>query len=156
VQAKSQRTYRSRGQAVTIAVIAVITAGVLIGMMLGARHRDVLVFEAVFLVAFLLICARAATAGVAVSERGIRVANVFSTTSLPWGTITRFEIGRSGLFPLVCIVRLSDGGTRRAFGIQERTNSPNGSAAAIVDELNAELSRRTGRADDPRQPRNGA
>lgn len=82
------------------------------------------------------------------SEQGIRVINVFSTTDFSWGEIRGFEIGRSGLFPLVCLIRIDDGSTKHAFGIQERTNFPNGSAERVTEELNAELARRSGKTLD--------
>jgi hypothetical protein len=69
---------------------------------------------------------------------------VFSTFELPWQKIERFEIGESGLLPKVCVIHLEDGDEKRAMGIQERTNFPNGSAEAMADELNAELAMRIG------------
>lgn len=126
-------------QSIIIAAIGVISGAVAIGMMLEARHVDVLSADAVFLVVIVAICARAARSGITTSEAGVRVMNVFSTIDLSWSEIRRFDVGRSGIFPLVCLIHLNDGGVMRAFGIQERTNFPNGSAEQMADELNQEL-----------------
>lgn len=59
-QSRDQYTYRSNGQSIVVAIIGVVTGAVLIGMMLEARHTEVLIGEAMFLMAFLVICIRSA------------------------------------------------------------------------------------------------
>jgi hypothetical protein len=142
------QTYRSRSQSITIFGTVIVGGAVVIGMMLESRHVEVFIANVVFLAVLVAIGVRAARAGVVMSETGIRVMNVFSTVDLSWREIERFDVGRSGLFPLVCLIHLSDGSVLRTFGVQERTNFPNGSAEQMAEELNAELSQRRGGASD--------
>lgn len=89
-----------------------------------------------------VVCLRLAFARIESSERGIHVANVFTSFNLTWEQIDRFSIGRWTLLPYVCLIRLRDGTVQHATGIEENTNFANGSAEEIVDELNDELARR--------------
>ena len=58
-----------------------------------------------------------------------------------WEEIKGFDIGRSGLLPMVCRIHMRDGMMMHAFGIQE-TNLRTGAAKRLVDALNRELAER--------------
>lgn len=85
---------------------------------------------------------RLARAGIVASGEGIYVANFASSFNLRWEEIERFDIGRWSFLPYVCLIHLRDGEVRHAFGIEESTQRPNGSAEEIIEELNNELARR--------------
>lgn len=116
----------------------------MIGMIASAKHAETTVFAALCLAVMIPIGLRLVLSELTVSDRGVKVRNVFSTFELPWKEIARFEIGRSGLLPLVCVIQLREDGRKHAVAIQERTNFPDGSAEKMVEALNAELARRVG------------
>ena len=136
-----QRRYYSRYQAILVGSIGV---GFTIIMAAGltSEFRVGRIFGGLSLVVMGGIGFRFIRSGIEVFDSGVRVRNIFSTLELPWQQIDKFEIGDSGFLSMVCLIRLKGGETRRAVGIQERTNFPSGSAEAIVEELNSELARR--------------
>jgi len=138
ISRSSKRVYRGRNTLILGAVWIVIANAIALGAIVqdpGSVRSGAIGFRFV-------------RSGVEVFDAGIRVRNVFSTLELPWQQIEKFEIGDSGLLPMVCLIRLKGAETRRAVGIQERTNCPSGSAEAIVEELNSELAKHAG-ADRP-------
>jgi hypothetical protein len=141
---RSPRRYYSRHQAIAIGVIVVVFFAIMSGGLFASPYVEVKAFVAVSLLLMGVVGVRFIRAGVEVFESGIRVRNVFSTFEVPWQQIEKFEIGESGLLPMVCLIHLKDGSEKHAVGIQERTNFPSGSAKAITDELNAELAKRAG------------
>jgi hypothetical protein len=145
----SPRRYYSRHQAIATAGVGGFLLLIFVSGLFASKYVGVKVFVGANLLIWGAIYVRAIRSGITSSERGIEVRNVFSTFELPWREIERFEIGRSGLFPLVCLIHLRDGSRRHAFGIQERGNFPNGSAQALTQELNAELARRAGSRNPP-------
>ncbi|MGC1164489.1 MAG: hypothetical protein WA862_00120 [Solirubrobacterales bacterium] len=77
-------------------------------------------------------------------EEGVRVGNPWSHYELRWEQIDRFELGRWRINSAVCLIRQVDDGIKPAVGIAEG-NLANGSAQKLIDELNAELAKRTAR-----------
>jgi hypothetical protein len=140
----SPRRYYSRHQAITIAVAGGFFLFIFLSGIFASRYAGVKIFVAASVLVLGVIYVRAIRAGIDSTESGIEVRNVFFTFKLPWQVIERFEIGRSGLFPMVCLIHLRDGSSRHAFGIQERGNFPSGSAQSLTQELNVELARQTG------------
>jgi hypothetical protein len=134
-----QRTYRTRSQSVAASVTGLIGVAIGIGMILEARYAEVWITGMVIVVLIAAYSARVASARISTSSNGIHVVNVFSSSRLAWDQIDKFDIGRSGIIPLVCRIHLRDGTTIHAFGIQERTNFPNGSAQGMANALNQEL-----------------
>lgn len=143
--------YRTKSQFVIGIVLAVFTAIVAIGQIIEFETVAGRVAAAIFLVGGIFVSVRLALAGVRTTDSGIKVVNMFSSYDLSWGDIAHFRIGPKGLFPYVCLIDLRDGGTKHAFGIQERTNFPNGSAERMADELNAELAQRSREGFDGRR-----
>lgn len=137
VQPRS-RVYRSRHQLIVCAVVGVVFWGIGFGMLFEVRRPVVPALLVGFLVIWPCISVRAALARVVPSREGVRVQNVFSTFEVGWAEVERFEMGRRGILPYVCVVHLRDGGRRSATGIQERTNFPDGSAEEMVAALNTE------------------
>jgi hypothetical protein len=116
-----------------------VGAGIAIGTALSARHLETQVAAAIFFIFYVPFTIRLAMAAIFSSDQGVRVVNVFSTFELHWSEIDHFDIGQSGILPAVCRIHLRSGDRKHAFGIQESTNFPNGSAQALVDQLSAEL-----------------
>jgi hypothetical protein len=80
-----------------------------------------------------------ARAAMVTSDDGVRIRNQLSTVVIPWRDVTGFRIGRHGLKPAVCIVDLTDGSSKYAFGIQEPQWRRAGSQSAerrMIDLLN--------------------
>lgn len=146
---RRRRVYRSRTQSVVI-VAFLLTFDVIVGAGVARNeHRTSLViFGAALMVVFTAVLWRAAMSGIVVSEHGIRVRNVFSSSHYGWGEIERFEIdASSGMFPSVCRIHTRDGRMKRAFGIQEtnadlRLPLERRPAAKLVGELNELLQAR--------------
>lgn len=128
--------YRTQSHFVIGLVAAAFTTIVSIGYMFETEKDEVLVAAAIFLISVGFVSLRFAFAGIRATSDGIRVSNIFSSFDLTWNEVRRFHVGRSGIFPYVCLIELKDGSTRRAFGIQERTNFPDGSAEKMASELN--------------------
>jgi hypothetical protein len=138
-----RRVYRSRVQLVVGVIWVLFINAVAIGKIVSKPDQpSTVIVAALFSVTFTLLGGRAAWAGIFTSDQGIHVANVFSSFNLQWQEIDRFEIGRWKLLPYVCLIYTTDGQVKHAFGIEESTNFPNGSAKQMVTELNQELARR--------------
>jgi hypothetical protein len=121
-------------------IVAVCTAGYLI-----QTEKDTVRVAAVV---FFVICGsyslRLAFAGIRANDEDIYVKNMLSGYRLKWNDIHKFRIGPWNIFPYVCLIDLKNGRTKHAFGIQERSNFPNGSAERMAEELNARLAQRSG------------
>lgn len=140
------KTFRSKGQLIGGIAIAVIGGGVEVGSAFSARSP---VFAGMWVLTGLLCAlmgARLASARIRVDRSGIHVVNIFKSFDLDWAEVRSFEMGRWTAFPSVCLIHLSDGRCAHAFGLQESTNFPNGSAQKMVDELAEELARQRSRA----------
>lgn len=135
-----EHIYRDRGQQKIVLLFGLIFSGLLIGMAVEANHLDSRIFSLFVLLIYLVFCARGVLAGIEVSEAGVRVMNVFWTTFIPWAEIEKFDVGRSALHPMVCLIHLEKGRIKTASAIQERKD--NGFALGVVDELNTELMER--------------
>jgi hypothetical protein len=140
--AEMTKTFRSRSQLVGGVGTAVVGLGLGVGSAISARGPG-------FAVAWVLtgvLCAvmglRLASARVCIDEAAVHVHNFFSSFDLKWDDVQKFEMGRWGAFPSVCLIRLRAGRSEHAFGLQESTNFPNGSAQSMVDQLNDELAGR--------------
>jgi hypothetical protein len=138
------KTYRSKNQVVAGWLFIGIGLVFLPGYLMDGMEPAFRVLWGLFLAYLLLVGIRFTRAGIEASERGVHVANVFSSFDLRWDEIAGFRVGQWKLLPSVCRIELRDGGARVAFGIQERTNFPSGSAERMARELNAELEARSG------------
>jgi hypothetical protein len=114
-----------------------------IALLLEAKRPIGMVLAGVYLIAILAICGRMANARLMVTDAGVRISNIFSSTELRWEEIERFEIGRWQIFPYVCLIRRRTGEVKHAFAIQERTNFPDGSGERMAEQMNGELHQRT-------------
>lgn len=108
----------------------------------GGEEAALLISRIGFSIVFTIVGLRAGFSSLTATEDGIRVVNPFSTFSLRWNEIERFAIGRWKLLPTSCLIYLRDGRKMYAAGIQE-ARIGDYSAAYMVDDLNAELARRT-------------
>lgn len=108
----------------------------------GGEEPALLIARVAFSIAFTIFGLRAGFSSLTATDDGIRVSNPFSAFTLGWSEIERFAIGRWKLLPSSCLIHLRDGRKMYAAGIQE-ARIGDGSAADIVDDLNAELARRT-------------
>lgn len=108
-------------------------------MLADSERASGAILASTFLLLYVPICIRFACARIAVLDNAILVANVFSSRSIRWRDIDRFQVGRWNLFPAVCLIYLSNGQVQHAFGIQERTNFPDGTAEGMAEDLNREL-----------------
>jgi hypothetical protein len=140
---KPYRRYYSRHQVLAVEIAGAVFFFILVSGLFASSYLGIKILILVSLLAMLGMGSRIIRSGIETFHWGVRVRNVFSTFALQWEEIALLEIGRAGLFPMVCLINLKSGERKCAFGIQERTNFPDGSAAALVDELNAELAKRT-------------
>ncbi len=141
---RPSRRFYSRSQVVAVEITGAIFLFIFVSGLLASDTIGIRIFILVVILGMGVVAVRIIRSGVEAFDRSVRVKNVFSTYELSWREIDRFEVGQSGLLPMVCLIHLKDGSKKHAFGIQERTNFPDGSAEAMVDELNAELARRVG------------
>jgi hypothetical protein len=107
----------------------------------------------VFSVVFSAVGGRLAWSAIFTSPRGIHVANFMSSFDLRWEEIERFAIGRWKLLPYVCLIHLKNGKVKHAFGIEESTQRPDGSADEMAEELNHELIARSPNRETAKQIR---
>jgi hypothetical protein len=134
------RTYRNRSQLlVCVAAVVVFDALNLDAVLSGRQGIALLAGTILGSVLFTVVGLKAGFSSLRATPEGIRVSNVFESFSLRWSEIERFEIGRWQL-PYVCLIRLKDGRTMHAGGIQE-SRWGHGSAEGMVADLNAELAR---------------
>ena len=137
------RKYRNREQLVgCVAAVAVVNVINLAAITDGVDGVAFLAGRIAFSVVFTIAGLRAGFSSLTATEDGVRVANTFSNFALRWNEIERFEIGRWRFLPYACLIHRRDGRRMHSTGIQE-ARIGNGSAAEIVDGLNAELARRT-------------
>lgn len=97
-------------------------------------------------VAFLAVAVRGAYAGVFIQESGVRIVNLLNAVSVPWSDIERFELKGAGIRSRNAAAKLHDGRLLTIFAIagpNPITRPNNRSAERLVDDLNAELDRRT-------------
>ncbi len=135
------KTFRSRSQLIGGIAVAVVGGGIGAGAIFSARTAGFSIAWGLMGLLCVAMGARLASSRIQVDRGGIRVVNFFKSFHLDWDGIRSFEMGRWAAFPSVCLIHLSDGRSTHAFGLQESTNFPNGSAQAMVDALNAELER---------------
>lgn len=140
--------YRTKHHFIGGLIMAAVVATCSAGYLIQTEKLEVQIAAVVFLVTCGFSSLRLAFAGIRTTNEGIHVANIFSSYQLDWSDVHKFRIGPWNIFPYVCLIDLRDGGTKHAFGIQERTNFPNGSAEQMADRLNTELSQRTSNAFD--------
>ena len=139
---KDGKLYRTKHHFVGGLIMAALVAAFTVGYLVDTDKTEVRIAAIVFFVVCGANSLRLAFAGIRATEKGIFVTNIFSSYRLEWSDVHKFRIGPWNIFPYVCLIDLRDGGTKHAFGIQERTNFPNGSAEQMADELNAELLQR--------------
>jgi len=138
-------TYRTRSAVVVDLACALlapplISAPALFGTWHGAQPIR-FVFVALGLI-LSIISVRLAYCAIHVEPSGIRIVNPTSSRSIDWREIDRFELGRWGLLPRNCLVRLLDGSSVGVWAISAR--NPNlvrhdSAAEASVAELNVRL-----------------
>jgi hypothetical protein len=140
--------YRTKHHFVGGLIMAIIVAACTVGYLIDTEKIEVRIAAIIFFIVCGANSLRFAFAGIRATAKGIYVTNIFSSYRLKWSDIHKFRIGSWNIFPYVCLIDLKDGGIKHAFGIQERTNFPNGSAEQMAEELNAELSQRRGGTSD--------
>ncbi|HWI94449.1 MAG TPA: hypothetical protein VNS60_00095 [Solirubrobacterales bacterium] len=134
--------YRTRSQLIGGIAIVLVANLIALGRVLGnLHHSSTAVVGVVFSVVFSAVGGRLAWSGVVTSRDGIHVANFLSSFDLRWGEIETFAIGRWKFLPFVCLIYMKNGDVKHAFGIEESTQRPDGSAEHMADELNKELAR---------------
>jgi hypothetical protein len=137
------RRYRRWSQLVVCVATVILVDALNFSAIAGDQQSTALLVGTVaFSVGFTIFGLRAGFSSLTTTGDGIRVSNTFSSFALQWSDVERFEIGRWKLLPYVCLIRLKDGRTLHATGIQESTRLGDGSAEDMVESLNAELARR--------------
>lgn len=137
------RKYRNREQLVVcVAAVVVGNAINLIQMADGVDGAAAVVWGVAFSLVLTVVGLRVGFSSLTATDDGVHVSNTFSSFFLKWSEIERFEIGRWKLLPYSCLIYLRDGRKMHATGIQEARVGDH-SAAYMVDDLNAELARRT-------------
>lgn len=136
-------TYRSKNQALPIAVFGSFCTLVVFLMGFGARHHGHIVVP--YAVAGCLLAAamgvgtvRAARAGAIVTDVGVIVRNPTKTFKVPWSSVEGFSLGESGIYSTVGIIHTTDGGPIRIWGIQGRKRR-DASAERLVAALDDSL-----------------
>jgi hypothetical protein len=135
--------YRTKHQFVGGVILATVVAACTVGYLIDTEKAEVRVAAIVFFVFCGGSSLRLAFAGIRATDQGIYVKNILSNHQFDWSDVHKFRIGPWSVFPYVCLIDLRDGRTKHAFGIQERTNFPNGSAEQMAEQLNAELVERS-------------
>jgi hypothetical protein len=113
-----------------------------VGIGQGWGHLSIVATAGFFLIFNTFVSARISWAAVFSNTEGIHVANIFSNVDLRWDEVDRLDLGRSGIFPAVCLIHKKDGTILRAFGIQESNYSAMRKlsvAKQMVEDLNREL-----------------
>jgi hypothetical protein len=141
---KDGKLYRTKHHFVGGLILAVIVAACAVGYLIDSEKAEVRIGATIFFVVCGANSLRLAFAGIHATNEGIHVANIVSSYRLRWSEVHKFRIGPWSIFPYICLIDLKNGRTKHAFGIQERTNFPDGSAERMAEELNAELVQRTG------------
>lgn len=142
------RTFRNREHLVGCVLTVVVIDALNLSAIAGGRRGTALLAGTVLVsILFTLVGLRAGFSSLTANEEGVRLSNTFSRFTLKWSEIERFEIGRWKFLPSVCLIHLRDGRKMHATGIQE-ARIGNYSAAYMVDDLNAELARRTQKLAD--------
>jgi hypothetical protein len=134
------RTFQSRSQVVGCAFGAVVFGFIGLGGLLSESSLagKVAIFILCGLIVTILL--RYGQARMITTIEGVDVKNPFSRFSLRWADIESFQLGRSGINPRVCLIRLHDGKTKPALGVF-LNNSGFGGGPKLVEELNRELHR---------------
>jgi hypothetical protein len=122
--------------------VAVVNVINLVAVADGVDGVAFFVGRIAFSAAFTIAGLRAGFSSLTATEDGVQVSNTFENFTLRWNEIERFEIGRWKFLPSVCLIHLRDGRKMHATGIQE-ARIGDWSAEYMVDDLNAELARRT-------------
>jgi hypothetical protein len=140
---KGHRVYRSRSQLI-VGIFAMVMFDLFaVATIAHNPHRlETIYLQSSIIILSTIIFGRLAWAAVTIKDERLQVANIFSSFNLQWDQIERFELGRSGILPSVCRIRLKDGRTRSALGISESNYSAmrgRGAAGQMVEELNHEL-----------------
>lgn len=93
-------------------------------------------------VAVLALFSRAATTGVRLDGKGVLVRNVRRSVRVGWADVQDFEVARRSLWPLIGIVRLTDGNVIPCYGIQRLLatgNKVNSRIHTMLQSMNATL-----------------
>lgn len=137
---RDRRAYRSMSPAVGIGIMLFFNF-LIVGFLVQPKNQPMAsIYGSLLLLASTLLFGRLTWSAVFASVEGIHAANIFASFDLEWTEVNRFKIGRWKLLPSACLIHLTDGRVLHASGIAE-TNFRNGSAEALVDELNRELTR---------------
>lgn len=102
-------------QVLASAITVLLWAGLI--WALFVQHASVFVVVPVVLAVQALV-GRLTLVSVATGRDGVVVRNPLRTTTHPWATISGITLGRSGSLSAVCMLRLTDGQTIAALGIQ--------------------------------------
>jgi hypothetical protein len=136
----SKRVYRSNSN-IAAGIVTLVVAGAFIVSAIAQEPGNLSLVAVAITIGLIgaVVCARLIWAGIFVLEDRVHVANIFSSFDIDPSEIDGIEIARWKLIPRTCVIRTHDGQVRPAFGLQESTNFPNGSAERLIDELRQEL-----------------
>jgi hypothetical protein len=141
-----RRVYRTRSQAVALAMCAVLFPELTAVAIAQASGTLVIAIGVFVCLCELAITFRGATARLIVDDDELKIQDLFRTVVLPWAEVSSVTVGRYKSLGCVLTVRRRDGRIVPVFGVQGITGQPNrrSSVAARVaaDELNDWLRRR--------------
>lgn len=137
---QSKRVYRSNSN-IAAGIVTLVVAGAFIVSAITQEPDNLSLVVLAIAIGLIgaVVCARLIWAGIFVLEDRVHVANIFSSFDVDPSEIDGIEIARWKLIPRTCVIHTHDGQVRPAFGLQESTNLPNGSAERLIDELKQEL-----------------
>jgi Bacterial PH domain len=147
----NRRVYRSREAAwiqliVGIAFLIAVSLPALLASTSGPNNMSTL-SRLGFIAVGLVGCGaslRCAWCSIRIESDGIRVVNPWKSRRLRWVEIAEFRLGRWGVLPRNCLIRLTDETTQGVWAISAR--NPNffkhdSAAEGLVAELNERLRR---------------
>lgn len=138
-----KRAYRSSEQAVLIAIIGAVVAGImLVQTVIAFKQGTLWWFIGAIAFLFIILGWRGSRAAIYAEEHGVRVVNPLKSELVSWSEIESFTLGRYGPWPHVGLIQLKNGSRRHIFGIQAPnplTRPKNRSAQNLIKQLNQEL-----------------
>lgn len=146
---------RTRSQAILIVLVGVIGCVALFSMALArtprtARHALSTGDRAVGVILGLIVlggCLRLAYCAAVVRPDGLFIRNPARSIVVPWSEVRGFRLGRSGLWPMVCVLQRMDGREVAIWAIQDlgpAVRRPGrGAATGLVHRLEAAREQRS-------------
>jgi hypothetical protein len=147
----SPKVLRTRSQSVGILVVGVIGCVVLVYMGLSPKpqtavHDVPTAARAIICIVAVLVLAaslRLASCAAVVRRDGVLIRNPISTQLVRWDGVSRFRLGRHGVWPMICILERASGDTVAIWAIQDlglaARRPGKGAASRLVGSLNAVL-----------------